>query len=42
MARSILIISGQIVVWIILRIILLISKIGFGNNLLLFLIGSNR
>ena len=29
-------------VWRVLRIVLLISKIGFGSNLLLLLIGSNR
>jgi hypothetical protein len=35
-------ISGRTVAWRVLRIVLLISKIGFGNNLLLLLIGNNR
>ena len=35
-------ISGQTVIWRVLRIVLSIGKVGFGSDLLLLLIGSNR
>jgi hypothetical protein len=42
MAGFILIISGKIIAWKVLRVVLLISKEGFGISLLFALIYSNR
>jgi hypothetical protein len=42
MARFILIISGEIIAWKVLRVILLISKEDFGISLLFAFIYSNK